>query len=160
MAITNTKTGEIRAIGCVLYVRGTFRCDTSMDEVLIWHPDTKTVSTEYIMGDTWAKVDASQETKDAYYKMVQDHAAHLETVNAERKLKSLREGCRVKVVKGRKVPIGTIARVSRIIETSAYTMLILDNGLKTYDQNVLVEYQGEYIEPMIYIESSFFFQAI
>lgn len=160
MAIVNRKTNETSHIGAVLHVRGTFRMDMSMDEVFIWHPKTKTVSIEYICGDTWAEVDASPETRQAYYDSIRDMQKEYDRINLERKAKSIQVGSIIKVVRGRKVPKGTIAEVLRIESTTNYTMIFLSNGLVTYDKNVSIRYNGEFIEPLIYIEKTFYFQAI
>lgn len=160
MAIVNKKTGETTYIGMVLYVRGTFRMDTSMDEVLIWNAETKTVSIKYIMGDTWATVDASPETKQAYYDSIRDRQAEIELENIDAKKQSLQVGSTVKVVRGRNVPLNTIAKITRLVEAPRFTMIHLDNGLKTYSQNVVIDYNGQWVEPLIYIERTSYFQAI
>lgn len=148
MAIVNNKTGETRAVGLVLHVRGTFRLDTSMDEVMVWNRDTKNYSVEYLCGDWFATVDANDEVLNEYRQSIQDQIKRNDELDAIEALKCLRVGATVKVIKGRKIKIGTIAKVLRIIQGDHYEMVFLDNGLVTYSNNLDIEFNGEFIAPL------------
>lgn len=160
MAITNKRLGTVEHVGMVLKVRGTFRQDTSMDEVLVWHPETGRTSYVYLCGDTFAEVDASDEIKQAYRDSVRNYALELIALNDENRLKSVQVGSVIRVVGGRKTPKGTIAKVVAKRVEPHYTMLILDNGMATYESNVLVQYNGEFIEPIVYVQRTFYFDAV
>lgn len=160
MSVFNKRLGTNEHVGMVLHIRGTFRMDTSMDEVLIWNPLTKSSFVEYISGDTFAEVDASEEVKLAYRQSIIDHQKHLDSLNAENLLKSIRVGSEVLVVRGRKVPKGKSGVVSKIYDNGTYKTLVLDDGTRVYDNNVQVKFGDDFIEPEIYIERTFFFQAI
>lgn len=161
MAVYNRKTGEQKHVGMVLHVRGTFFMDTSMDEVLIWNPDNKSTFTIRLCGDEWfAEKDASAEIIEAYYSMIRNLQEECDKENAESILKSVRVGATIKVVRGRLVKKGTISKVKSIYQGPGYTTIYLEDGSKTYSNNVLVEYRGEFIEPLVPVNRTFFFQAV
>lgn len=70
--------------------------------------ETKQVWTDIAYCEGWATVDAPDEVRKAYYKMLQDEQqARIDHYNAT----ALIKGAEVKVVRGRKIPIGTVGRV-------------------------------------------------
>lgn len=160
MAIVNKTLNTEEYVGMVLRVRGTFRMDVSMDEVLIWDPIHKVAFVEYIMGDTWANVDASEEVKAEYYQSIVDRQNELDQLNNESLLKSIRVGAEIKVVRGRKVPKGLIGIVKLIHNGNFGESILLEDGTWVSSKNVQVNYKGQFVEPETYIERKFFFQAI
>ena len=160
MAIINTETNITSHSGMVLHVRGTFRMDTSMDEVLIWDPIREIAFTEYIMGNTWAEVDASDEIKAQYRQSIVDRQKECDFLNAESVLRSIRVGATVLVVRGRKVPKGKISVIQKIEDFGYGKVVFLDDGTYTYDRNVQVLYKDEFIEPELPMNYHFFFQAV
>jgi hypothetical protein len=160
MAIVNKKLNTAKHVGMILHVRGTFRMDTSMDEVLIWNPETKSSFVEYIMGDSWAEVDASDEIKAEYRQSIVNRQKECDFLNAESVLKSIRIGATVLVVRGRKVPKGKISVIQKIEDFGYGKVVFLDDGTYTYDRNVQVLYKNEFIEPELPMNYHFFFQAV
>lgn len=147
MGIRNSKTGEVTHQGLVLSIRDVNILDMYADEVLAWDPVNQKTTAHTIMGDHYATVDATPEVKDQYNAfLLKKNEEYLARV-AELKLKTLKVGATVKVVRGRKVPKGTVA-VIRDIRTSAnYTMIVLDNGQATYKQNVEILVGDVFVEP-------------
>lgn len=160
MSIYNRSTKEETHKGMVLHVRGTFKMDMSMDEVLIWDPSTKSCFTKTICGDWYAEVDASDEVKAQYYKLIQDTAEHYKKLNAEARLKDFHVGCEIKVVRGRKVPLNTVAKVTSISKTQFGDKLNLNTGISVWAKNCHILVDGSFTEAICYYQRDFYFQAI
>ncbi len=160
MALTNKRLGLTEHVGMILHVRGTFTMDTSMDEVLIWNPETKSPFTQLISGDTFAEVDASDELKLEYRQFVMNHQLKIDELNRVSKLRTIKAGSVVKVVRGRKVAKGTVFTVKKVVESSYGNLVFLDDSTFTYESNLEIEFEGKFIEPEYFVERKFYFQAV
>lgn len=114
MAIYNTKTKERKWEGCVISERGTFRMDTSMDEIKVWDKEKQAPYVFYLAQCDWyveRGSDLTDENRKEYNAYLEKRKQYILKVEQERFKKSLKKGDEVKVIKGRKVPIGTVGIV-------------------------------------------------
>lgn len=114
MAIYNTKTGERKLEGCVISERGTFRMDTSMDEIKYWNREKGHPDVMYLSQGDWhveRGSDLSSEIQDFLWKYEADLRIKAEARALEREARTLKIGSTVRVVRGRKVPKGTQGKV-------------------------------------------------
>jgi len=139
MAIYNRKTKERKYIGDVISDRGTFRMDTSMDEVVIWNWDKMCTETIYLCGyDEYIErgYKMSEETKKAYYAYQEMWEAKRAMMHKREMERALKKGEMVKVVRGRKVPLNTIGEVFFIKEGISITTITIgiidEDGNKHY----------------------------
>ena len=106
---------------------------------LFWNPETDETYTKCVRDYDYS--DCSRDDDELYYMPIDEKVRKAYRDKIRRKLQLVEVGDTVKVVKGRKVPIGTVAKVvdvrewrdcwGRVQTRYAY----LDNGMKTSETN-------------------------
>ncbi len=158
MSMFNTKTGEEKSKGLILHVRGTFRMDMSMDEVLIWDPETNACSIEYLCGDWYAEVDASEKTIKNYYSSIRSRQLVLDDINTKAKKLELKVGSKIKVIRGKNIEKDYIGHITKVFNDNYNTIFV--DGKRTYARNVQIEVNGLFKDPQTYVKQVLYFQAI
>jgi len=153
MAIFNRVTGERTYIGLIISERGTFRLDTSMDEVVVWNVQKQHAETIYLgQGDEHVErgQDLSPENLEQYNQYTRRQHDLRMLANADRLVRTLAIGSTIRVVHGRNVPTNTIGVVNRILKASKFIQLVFVDKegveFKTYARNIEMQVNGEFTD--------------
>lgn len=141
--------GKVAYEGCVLGLVEENHPEYSDFFAVVWDEETQTVFKDWY-GTTlcasmgWAKVDATPEVIEKANAYMRPIVRECLREKIEARLSAIKAYKTVKVVKGRKVPIGTVAQVKRVVEARYGTCVVIEvNGTDTLISagNVQVVYE-------------------